>query len=358
MNLHTLVIAEIGTSHNGSLEKAFALIDAAHSSGADYAKFQWVYADEILHPETGTVILPTGNIRLYDRFKSLELDSDFYRNVKNYCDSKGIGFLCSPFGLKSARELINLKPDFIKIASPELNHTPLLKMCAEANIPLILSSGVSKLKDIERALELTSKVKDRILLHCITSYPAPEDQYNIKVLESLSTIFGIRVGVSDHSLDPILVPVLSLLWGSCVEKHITLSKKDEGLDDPVALEPKDFKSMVKAIRKAEGQTNEEIIAEMSEKYGKEKLMLILGDGVKKLALSEKANYLRTNRSIHYLRNLKAGERLGAQDIAILRTEKKLSIGLHPDFYEQVLGSCLVRDVQNGDGLSLDDFIKR
>ena len=152
----TLVIAEIGTAHGGSLEKAFALIDEAADSGADIIKFQWVYADEILHPETGFVELPGGKIRLYDRFKELEVPKEFFASCLEYTHKKGLLFACSPFGLKSLQELVEISPDAIKIASPEVNHIPLLKATAKyyAKIPLILSSGVSKLGDIEKAIDI------------------------------------------------------------------------------------------------------------------------------------------------------------------------------------------------------------
>ena len=233
------IIAEIGTSHGGSLEKAKKLIDCAVDNGADWVKFQWVYADEILHPNTGFVKLPTGNIRLYDRFKALEVEPDFFAECERYTHEKGAKFTCSPFGIRSLEELMEIKPDAVKIASPELNHIPLLKKLAEIrkrnNIHVIISSGVSKLCDIERALEILGR--DNItLLHCITFYPAPEEEYNLNVIPNLSKIFGVPCGVSDHSLDPILVPSIACALGATmIEKHITLSKETDGLDDPVAL---------------------------------------------------------------------------------------------------------------------------
>ena len=216
----SLIIAEIGTSHEGDENKAFALIDAAVEAGADAVKFQWVYADEILHPDTGFVKLPAGNIPLYDRFKQLECSVSFYKKMLDYAHSKGVQFVCSPFGVRSLRELLEIKPDAVKIASPELNHFPMLKELASFRleqkksgklmIPVIVSSGVSKLSDIEKAVEIlgTEKVS---LLHCITSYPAPESEYNVKLIQNLHNIFGVETGVSDHSLDPILVPSLTAM---------------------------------------------------------------------------------------------------------------------------------------------------
>lgn len=351
------IIAEIGTGHNGDIERAKSLVDAAVSAGADFAKFQIVYADEILHPDTGMVLLPGGMVSLYERFRELEVPFSFFATLADYCASRGITFLCSPFGIRSARELRTLKPTHIKIASPELNHFPLLRETAGYGIPLILSSGVSRLLDIEKALDATSEVKERIVLHCVTNYPAPEEDYNLNVIHTLSTVFGVSVGVSDHSLDPVLVPVLSVACGACmIEKHITLSRDDSGLDDPVALTPDLFAQMVDTVHAVQGMSKNAIIGKIEAEYGQERVRLILGTGKKELAPSEKAHYGRTNRSIHYMRSLKKGHTIEAGDIALLRTEKVLSPGISPEFFDTVHKGILVRDVTSGAGISWDDLI--
>ena len=168
------IIAEIGTSHEGSIQKAKQLVDAAVESGANTVKFQWVYADEILHPDTGFVQLPTGKIPLYQRFRELECNPDFYYEMQDYVHKKGAKFCCSPFGLKSLEQLLSINPDFVKIASPELNHFKMLEKLADYRenqkkqsqpvIPVILSSGVSKLSDIQDAIELLGIEKIQLLL--------------------------------------------------------------------------------------------------------------------------------------------------------------------------------------------------
>ena len=399
----TKVIAEIGTSHAGSIEKAFALIDEAKASGAHIVKFQWVYADEILHPDTGFVKLPGGEIRLYDRFKQLEVDKSFFESCCNHAHEKGLLFACSPFGLRSLEELVSIKPDAIKIASPEVNHIPLLKACSEyyGKIPIILSSGVSKLGDIETAVEILTgnadekstgknilvqgqKLPPLTLLHCITFYPAPEDEYNVRCVDTLSKVFGLPAGISDHSLDPVLVPSLTVaMGGTMIEKHITLSKLTDGLDDPVALEGEQFAQMCLAVRQCDAVLNRyekddmasksihgeklengfvvsaaqsEIIRQMNLSYGKEKVLKVLGTGIKRLAKIETQNYGRTNRSLHYMRDIKAGEKISREDISVLRTEKVLSPGISPVFLETVVDSVLCRDVRSGDGVDFADFL--
>ena len=360
-----MVIAEIGTAHNGSLERAKELIDAARLSGADAVKFQIVYADEILHPDTGFVTLPGGKIRLYDRFRELEVAPVFYADAAAYARKTGIGFLASPFGLKSLAELDALDPDCVKIASPELNHFPLLEAASRLKRPVILSSGVSTLGDIDRALEIARSAQEIALLHCVTSYPAPETDYNVNVLESLASAFGVPVGLSDHSLDPVLVPLLSVAAGAViVEKHICLSKSDPGLDDPVALTPEGFARMTGAIRDALEATHgandvrTRIIQELSAEHGREKIERILGDGIKRLAPSERENYERTNRSLHYRGDLGEGSVVTARDVAILRTEKVLTPGLSPDCMDTVIGARLARNVSSGAGVSWEDFLSR
>ena len=371
-----MVIAEIGTSHGGSLEKAKELIDAAKEAEADAVKFQWVIADEILHPKTGFVDLPTGRIPLYERFKQLECPADFYAQTLEYARSKNLKWICSPFGLKSLELLLELKPDAVKIASPELNHFPMLKALSRARqengelksneaaaIPVIVSSGVSKQSDIEAALAILGK-SGVSLLHCITSYPAPEEEYNVRLIATFKKQFGVECGLSDHSLDPVLVPCLAASQGATVfEKHITLSKKTSGLDDPVALEPEQFLQMTKALKQCQAAMNrygsergeKEIITQMSEQYGSGRVQKVLGNGIKALAPAEEKNYGRTNRSLHYMKAFEAGHVLAAEDVGVLRTEKILSPGIGPEHYESVIGKKLTRAVEDGAGILSEDL---
>lgn len=354
-------MAEIGTSHQGDIEKAKQLVDAARKAGADCVKFQWVYADEILHPDTGIVQLPTGAIRLYDRFREFEVRPVFYKKLRDYAHSQKVDFSCSPFGIRSLRELFRLKPDSIKIASPELNHFPMLnelirlemKLPADKRIPVIVSSGVSQMEDIDKALAVLAPIgKENIsLLHCITSYPAPETEYNLAVLKTLSEHCGVRCGVSDHSLDPFLVPSFSVAaGGSVIEKHITLSRDTDGLDDPVALPPELFAQMTESVRRLDILPADQRLDVLTEEYGEEMTDAMFGNGEKVLAPSEAANYTRTNRSIHYMKSFRAGHTLRKKDIAVLRTEKVLTPGISPEYLEQVTGRRLLTDVTAGEGL--------
>jgi len=390
------------------LVKARELIRAAAEAGANCIKLQMVFADEILHPHTGEVTLPGGAIRLYDRFRQLEQAPEFYAELKEYIESMGLLFLCTPFGLKSARLLRELQPKIVKIASPELNFTGLLQEVAAWNLPVLLSTGVSTLGDIEQALGIlgtrdwglgtrdcclmkkntsgqssytsdydnTSNIHPNTsnqspqspvpspqslssphsLLHCVTAYPAPETDYNLRVLQSLSAVFGVSVGVSDHSLDPELVPVLAMTQGATViEKHFCLSRDDPGLDDPIALPPADFARMTAAVRRAAEMGPEETLAAFRRERGAATVEAVLGNGIKTLAPSEQCNYTRTNRSIHALRDIQAGEILSAEDFAVLRTEKVLRPGLAPSWAAQMCGRAARQFIPAGEGIRFEDI---
>jgi sialic acid synthase SpsE len=369
MEKNPLIIAEIGSSHGGDLIKASELIEAAAESGADCIKTQIIFADEILHPKTGNVVLPGGKVPLYKVFKSLERGPDFYENMKNLAEQRGLLFLAAPFGLKSAALLKNLKPQALKIASPELNYTALLEETASWGKTIYLSSGVSTLGDIEEALstikrgragpdsdgnsEIAAKV---CLFHCVTAYPALPLDYNLRVLPHLAGIFGIPVGISDHTLDPVLVPVLGLVLGAAaVEKHFCLSRDDPGLDDKIALDPADFARLSGALRRAAAMEKEAVLEEMRGEYGSSLVEQTLGSGIKVLAPSEKANYGRTNRSIHATRDIAAGEVITPDMIGILRSEKILRPGLPPRWEKQILGRKALQPIPAGEGIRIQDI---
>lgn len=352
------VIAEAGTSHGSSLEKGFRLIWKAAEAGADCVKFQVVFADEIIHPLTGKVALPGGEKTLYEEFRKVEKDEDFYCRLKQETEKHGLIFLATPFGIRSARILKNIGVSMIKIASPELNHFPLLEEVTGYGIPLILSGGVSKLTDIENALKITGT--DITFLHCVTAYPAPENDYNLALIKTLKMIFGFKTGVSDHSRDPYLVPLVSAALGAeMLEKHFTLDRKGDGLDDRIALEPDEFKSMVTEIREIESVIKESGFTEagkiLSKRFGAGKVSAVTGDGIKRLAESEKDNYGKTNRSLIALRNIMPGEILKEGDFAPLRSEKNIEPGLDPGFAEIITGKKAGRKIENGEGIKLSHF---
>jgi sialic acid synthase SpsE len=352
-----LIVAEAGSAHQGELSRAFELIDAAGEAGAGCVKFQVIFADEIVHPKTGSIDLPGGKTPIYRRFRELERDLSFYARLKEHTEKRGLLFLCSAFGLRSARLLRDLDVRAVKVASPELNHFPLLRELAGYDLPLIISTGVSTLSDIERALIAAGP--RTVLLHCITSYPAPEEEYNLRVIPNLRAIFGRPVGVSDHSRDPLLVPGLAVAVGACViEKHLSLSAVDGGLDDPIALEPGAFARMVEGVRRVKGLGQDQGRARLEEEYGRDRVEAVLGDGVKRLAPSERKYYLTTNRSLHALDEIKIGQPIQAEDVCIVRSESNLRPGLGPEYLELVVGRTAQRTIPAGEGITWEDILPR
>lgn len=357
------IVAEIGTAHGGDLDKARDLIAAAANAGADTAKFQWVIADEILHPAAGDVELPGGSIQLYERFRDLERDTRFYAALREYCHELDIGFLCTAFGSRSVAGLLELGVRRFKVASPELNHLPLLRQLDHRKHRVILSTGVSLLADIERSVACFSKA-EITLLHCITAYPAPEVEYNISVIRGLSSIFNLPVGISDHSLDPVLVPTLSTIMGArVIEKHIRPSLIGDGLDDPIALAPREFARMCARVHTTSDRlatassTAEAEIETLRQEFGRDRVKEVLGNGAKRLAASEAKNYGRSNRSLHALVDLAAGTSMTAENTALLRTEHLLRPGMPPHQAEQMYGAVLIRDIPAGEGITCEDIVQ-
>jgi len=349
------IVAEAGSAHQGELSRAFELIDAAAAARADCVKFQVIFADEIVHPKTGSIDLPGGKTAIYERFRELERDLPFYARLKEHTEKRGLEFLCSAFGMASARLLRELAVRAVKIASPELNHFPLLRELAGYGLPLIISTGVSTLADIERAL-IAAGTKT-VLLHCITAYPAAEEEYNLRVIPNLQAVFGRPVGVSDHSRDPLLVPGLAVMTRACIiEKHLALSREDGGLDDPIALDPDAFARMVEGIRRIEGMRPAEARSWLEEDYGRERVESVLGDGIKRLAPSEEKYYLTTNRSLHALSEIRAGQPIQADQICIVRSESNLRPGLGPEYLELIVGRTAQRTIPEGEGITWEDLL--
>ena len=352
-NSPVLIIAEAGTAHLGEIDRAKGLIDAAAEAGADCIKFQWVIADEIVHPNAGTIQLHKKPVTIWERFKALERPPEFYAALKEETERRNLLFLCSPFGPRSALGLRDLQVDAIKIASPELNHFPLLELVSD--LPLILSTGISKLADIERSLEFLRC--PAALLHCITAYPAPEQQYNLRLLSGLSKIFGTPVGVSDHSSHPYLVPSLAVSQGALlIEKHLTLNRQDGGLDDPIALEPTEFAQMVRRVREAERESADQLIRELSEELGAPYVEKTLGDGIKKMADAESAFYYTSNRSIIARSTLLPGDKLNPENFALLRSEQQQPPGLPPQFVSTITGRHIKERVPAGSGITWEHLL--
>lgn len=392
-NHDSVLIAEAGTNHNGNLKTARCLIDAAAEAGAAMVKFQWVIAREILHPNTGLVRLPGGDIPLFEKFRSLERPPSFYRALSEHCRKRGVVFLCSPFGLESASLLGKLDPAAIKVASPELTFLPLLEDLADRSHPLLLSTGVTTLSDLDwvrKVLRHHGRSRtDSLWLHCITQYPARESEYNLLLLATLAKRTGFQVGLSDHTLDPHFLPhvafTVSALMGQplWVEKHFTLDKKGTGLDDRIAVDPveltglavgltdlsrrsreflkrerhwaADFRRLLKTGGQPLRTLARSFAVRMLPEYDPKRIVAALGDGIKELAPGESPHYTTTNRSLRAIRAIKTGERLQSTNTAWLRSEKNLQPGLPAREAGRLKNARALHPIADGDAIASGDF---
>tara|TARA_B100001057_G_scaffold261517_2_gene261745 strand:- start:108 stop:1127 length:1020 start_codon:yes stop_codon:yes gene_type:complete len=257
--MKTLIIAEAGVNHNGNLNIAKKLIDVAANAKVDFIKFQTFKTKNLVSSKAKMADYQIKNTSSkhtqFKMLKKLELSFSDFQELISYSKSKKIGFLSSPFDIESIDYLNKLEIDFIKIPSGEITNFPYLEKIASISKKVILSTGMSTLKEIESALDiLTSKnlkKKDITLLHCNTEYPTPFDDVNLKAMENLKNHFDIMVGYSDHTLG-IEASIAAVALGACVvEKHITLDRKMEGPDHFASIEPNQLDGMVKSIRNIE-----------------------------------------------------------------------------------------------------------
>lgn len=253
----TLIIAEAGVNHNGNLQTALKLCDAAKNAGADVVKFQNWKTEKIILQDVERAQYQKNNVKTdetqFEMLKRLELPYDAFRKIKAYCDDIGIIFASTADDIEGVDFLISLGIPFIKIGSGDINNIPYLRRIAERKLPIILSTGMSSIGDVDRAYNTLKDAgaEDITLLHCTTNYPCPFEQVNLRAMVTLGNVFGVSVGYSDHTKG-IEVPISAVALGaSVIEKHITLDTSMEGPDHAASTEPDEFKVMVEGIRNIE-----------------------------------------------------------------------------------------------------------
>ena len=253
----TLIIAEAGVNHNGNLDTAKKLCLAAKESGADVVKFQTWITEKIITKAVKQADYQIGNTgnrqSQYDMLKALELSFHDFRMIKKYCDDIGIMFASTADEPESLSFLVELGVPFIKLGSGEIGNIPFLRYVGRKGFPVILSTGMSTLSDVEISVGMLKSggAKDISLLHCTTNYPCPYDSVNLRAMDTLKNAFGLPVGYSDHTIG-IEVSIAAAARGAqVIEKHFTLDRSMEGPDHLASTEPKEFKKMVEAIRNVE-----------------------------------------------------------------------------------------------------------
>ncbi|MCC6369595.1 MAG: N-acetylneuraminate synthase [Bacteroidia bacterium] len=339
VNQHNVfIIAEAGVNHNGSMQLAKQLIDAAVEAKVDAVKFQTFIAENVIskYAEKAEYQKETtgGNESQLDMVKKLQLSFDDFKELKKYCESKHIAFLSTPFDLPSVDFLKTLNMGLWKIPSGEITNMPYLKKIGAYNEEVIFSTGMSTLGDIENAIRILTdagtQMKNITVLHCNTEYPTPMADVNLKAMQTIKDAFGINVGYSDHTLG-VEIPVAAVALGArVIEKHFTLDKTLPGPDHKASLNPSELIEMVKAIRNIEQA---------------------LGTGVKLPSSSEKKNTVIARKSVHMAREVKSGAILTAEDLTI----KRPGNGISPMLLEELVGCKAKTDLVEDTMLHLKDL---
>ena len=324
------VIAEIGSNHGGSLDRALAYIDACAQAGANAVKFQsWntVLIQNRVDPDTGK-LHPA-----YPIFEKYELATEWHGKLKARCDDNRLDFLATPFDLERANLLRKLGVPAIKIASGDLTFIQLLKEVGCYGLPVLLSTGMAIPEEIKQALEaLGSEAKKQtILLHCVGAYPPAFEDANLRAIQTLAETFGLPVGISDHYPGYTTVIAAISLGAQVVEKHVTFSRDHDTPDSPFALEMDEFRNMVEQIR-------------ILEKA--------LGDGVKQCRASEAGGLIGGRRSLYWNTNMSTGNKVSESNISIVRPNKGV---FQPGDIDEILGRKLVRSVTAGSLIQKQDF---
>ena len=329
------IIAEAGSSHNGSLEQAKRLIDVAAEAGADAVKFQLFRASKLYHRDAGKSDYLKQDRSIYDIIAGMEMPYEWLPELAAYCQERGIIFLSSVFDEESVDRL-DPHVSAYKIASYEMTHLPLVRQVAQKGKPVIISTGTANLEEVDETVEafLGTENRDLILMQCTASYPAPVNSLNLRAIVTMKDAFGVPVGLSDHSRDPLIGPLAAVAIGAnLVEKHLTLSNRLPGPDHSFAVEPPELTLMVKRIREVEQA---------------------LGTGVKAVQPVEGELRAFARRSIFAIREITAGETLSPENVAVLRCGE-LSPGLEPKYYEEIQGRTARRNVPDGSAIRREDY---
>lgn len=311
------IIAEAGVNHNGSVEIAKKLIDAAALAGADAVKFQTFKAENLVCKDAkkAEYQMETTNQResQFDMLKKLELTQDMHEQLMDYCKNKNIMFLSTPFDIESLQYLVLCGVEIIKIPSGEITNYPFLREAGKTGKRIILSSGMSTLEEVRNAVQVVkdSGSKEITVLHCNTEYPTPYADVNLKAMLTIQNELGIPVGYSDHT-QGIEVPIAAAALGATViEKHFTLDKNMDGPDHRASLEPDELQAMVMAIRNIE---------------------VALGNGKKEPSESEKKNISVARKSIVAKCDIKAGDVFTEDNL----TTKRPGTGISPMRWNEII----------------------
>lgn len=325
------VIAEMSANHNGSIDNAFKIIDAAKSSGANAVKLQ------TYKPDTITLDIDKPEFRiegglwngqtLFQLYKEAHMPWDWHKPLFDYANKLNITIFSSPFDKTAVDLLEDLNTPAYKIASFEAIDLPLIKYVASTNKPMIISTGMADEEEIKEAIDSAKAggCNDLAILHCVSGYPAPSSDYNLKTLSDMRTKFNLVTGLSDHTTNNTVAISSVALGSSIIEKHVTLDRKGGGPDDSFSLEPHELTSLVKDLKtawEAMGGVN----------YGRKS--------------SEQGN-VQFRRSIYFIKDMNKGDLISEDNTKSIRP----GFGLEPKYHHQIIGKRVSKDILNGTAVS-------
>ena len=327
------IIAEIGINHNGDLSLAKKLIDAAIESGVNAVKFQKrnlesIYQKQILENPT---LDSQGTEILLDVLNEVEFSEEDFKKIIEYCKEKNITFLCTPWDTPSVDLLEKYNVPAYKIASADLTNFPLIKHISKTKKPMIISTGMSNMDEIEKTVNFVKNESIQfLLLHCNSTYPSPIELLNLNLIPVLREKFNVPIGYSGHETGIIPSIVAANMGGVIIERHITLDKTMKGLDQSASLEPDEFKKMVEYVRESEKAK---------------------GTSIKKMTRGEILQREVLGKSIICSREIKKGDIYSEKNLEI----KSPARGLSPQYYYELLGRKSPREIKIGEYIQLDDL---
>lgn len=330
------VIAELSANHNGDQEQAMRLIKAASETGADAIKIQTYRADTITLKSEAEAFRITGGLwdgrTLYDLYEEAHTPWEWHKPMFDYARELGVTIFSSPFDPTAVDLLENLGAPAYKIASFEAVDLPLIRYVASTGKPMIISTGLADAEEIEEAIDAahSSGCKELAILHCVSGYPAPAEDYNLATIPDMISRFGLPTGLSDHTLDNTTAIASVVLGASIIEKHFTLDRSGGGPDDSFSLEPTELKKLCEGARTAWAALG-------SVDYGRKS--------------SEQGNTI-FRRSLFVTASIAAGEKISPENIRSVRP----GYGLAPKHYDAVMGRTAARDLKFGEPLTWEDLV--
>ncbi len=334
----TFVIAEAGVNHNGRLDIAVKLCDAAKQSGADAVKFQTFRAQDLVTLDAPTAEYQqraTGNTTQFEMLQALELDDAAHQHLANHCRAIGLEFMSTPFSIEAVNLLRRAGVNRLKLPSGEITHQQLLQAAAATGLPLIVSTGMATVDEVRTAVAWLRAVPncsvDLVVLHCTSAYPAVDASLNLRAMCQLRDELGVRVGYSDHSEGAHAALACVALGAEVIEKHITLDKSLPGPDHQASMEVAEFAQLVRDIRRVE---------------------LMLGDGQKRPTADELRTAALVRRGVYVAKALSAGHTLEADDLVMRRPRSELE----PSAVPGLVGRLVRKPLGQGVALQPEDLL--